>query len=160
MLNLHLGCGNIAKPGFINIDVRRTRATDFVADIGVLPFPAESVNRIESYHVIEHLSHTRVKTVLMEWHRVLKRGGCLVIECPNFDAAIEQYLAGDEERLYNIFGLARFKGDVHLFGYNDRRLRSLLESVGFGEIQSVPPTDYHVREEPCLRLESRKVQGK
>ena len=155
-INLHLGCGNVAKPGFINIDIRKTRATDFVADIGMLPFPDSSVDRIESYHVIEHLSHTRVKRVLLEWHRILRRGGQLVIECPDFDAAVREYLAGNDQRLFNVFGLHRFKGDIHLFGYNEKRLKLLLETNGFEGIKSGIPTDYHVDEEPCLRIESRK----
>jgi SAM-dependent methyltransferase len=152
-LKLHLGCGNIKKKGFLNIDHRRTRATDMICDIRRLPFPSGSVALIESYHVIEHVPHPEVPKMLREWFRVLKSGGRLIIECPDFDQAVREYLNGNEHRVYNIFGLQRFAGDAHLFGYNLSRISTVLDHAGFRDIRQTQPTDYHRQEEPCMRIE-------
>lgn len=154
-IRLHLGCGGIKLPGFVNIDHRHTRATDFVCNVTKLPHLSNSVELIESYHLIEHISHTKVHAMLREWHRVLKPQGRLVIECPDFDRAIERYRAGEEHCLMSIFGLHRFPGDVHLFGYNFTRLKRLLEECGFGAVERHPTQDYHgpdgIRAE-CVKL--------
>jgi len=127
-----------------------------VSDIGKLPFPEGSAARIECYHVIEHLPHRLVPRMLREWRRVLKTGGELIVECPDFDRTVQEYLEGHEGRIYNVFGLQRFPGDAHLFGYNRKRLRRILEDAGFREVEDREPSDYHTREEACLRIECRK----
>jgi len=45
-LKLHLGCGNRHFDGYVNIDLRKTRATDLVCDIRKLPYPDNSVKLI------------------------------------------------------------------------------------------------------------------
>ena len=84
-------------------------------------------------------------------------GGKLVTECPDLDQAVRDYLAGNDERLFNIFGRQRFPGDTHLFGFNVPRLRALLESVGFTGVVEGEPEDYHKHLEPCIRVECTKA---
>lgn len=155
---VHVGCGNRKLDGFINIDARWSHACDYVCPAQSLPCRPGSVERIESYHMIEHLPHPQVADTLRAWYSVLQAGGVLVIECPDFDEAVRQYQAGREERLLNIFGRQRFPGDAHLFGYNEKRLTELLASAGFENITSVSPQDYHAEQEPCLRIEAYKPQ--
>ena len=155
-LFLHVGCGNRRIKDCINIDWRKTSATDLICDVRKLPYPNNSVESIESYHVIEHLPRHDVLSMMKEWHRSLKQGGILIIECPDFDKTVEEYLAGNKNRIDNIFGLQRFPGDTHLFGYNFDRLKEQLEAIGFANIQEKNPTDYHVALEPCLRVEATK----
>jgi predicted SAM-dependent methyltransferase len=155
-LRLHLGCGKMRLEGFINIDHRATSATDLVCDIVQLPFDDDTADRIETYHVIEHLGRHEAVAALSKWYRILKPGGVLVIECPDFDAACREYLEGRRERIDNIFGLQRFEGDSHKFGYNFNRLHRLLTECGFQSIVQKPPTDYHKEQEPCLRVEAVK----
>lgn len=156
-LKLHLGCGNRRIEGSINIDWRKTDATDIVCDIKKLPFRNSSVTKIESYHVIEHLSRHDVLKALKEWHRVLQSGGILNIECPDFDELVKSYLEGNEKALDGIFALQRFEGDYHLFGYNYERLARVLKETGFTNIESRPAQDYHTAEWPCIRVESKKM---
>ena len=155
-VKLHLGCGKNHFEGYINIDLRQTSATDVECDISKLPFDDASVQLIETYHVIEHLPRHDVPKALAEWRRVLIEGGQLIIECPDFDGAVKEYIEGNESRIDNIFGLQRFDGDTHLFGYNTKRLMELLAHAGFKEIKSCVPRDYHCDLEPCLRVEARK----
>ncbi len=155
-IKLHLGCGKHHFDGYINIDLRETSATDLECDIIRLPFDDGTVEVIETYHVIEHLPRHDVPEALKEWRRVLAEGGRLVIECPDFDGAAREYLEGNERRIDNIFGLQRFDGDTHLFGYKFARLKGILEDAGFKNIRQCPPQDYHKEEEPCLRVEACK----
>lgn len=155
-LRLHLGCGNQHIEGYINIDFRKTKATDLVCDIVKLPYPDNSVELIETYHVIEHLPRHDLPKTLKEWHRILTPAGKLIIECPDFDADVREYMGGNEKRLGSIFGLQRYPGDSHLFGYNFERLTKLLKDAGFEHIQRREPQDYHAGDEPCLRAECIK----
>ena len=155
-LKLHLGSGDKYFEGYINIDWRKTRATDLVCDIRKLPYPENSVDLIETYHVIEHLPRHDLPRALETWHRILIPGGKLIIECPDFDAAVKEYIGGDAKRIDNIFGLQRFNGDVHLFGYNFKSLKKLLEEAGFKNIKEKEPQDYHSKDEPCLRVKCVK----
>jgi SAM-dependent methyltransferase len=154
-LRLHLGCGWKHLEGYINVDLWITDATDVICDISRLPWPDSSVARIESYHVIEHISHKKIKKTLNDWHRVLKPEGILILECPHFDEAFREYLSGDESRLLNIFGRQRFPGDTHFYGFNPKRLRRLLEGIGFKEFQETPPQSSQTLDEPCFRLECK-----
>ena len=156
-LKLHLGCGSNRFEGYTNIDWRKTIATDLVCDIKKLPYPIESVDLIEAYHVIEHLPRLHLPQTLLDWHRVLTPGGSLTIECPNFDESVNKYLRGEEKQLDAIFGHQRFEGDYHLFGYNFERLKSLLKEAGFVNIVERPPADYHARDWPCFRVECTKL---
>jgi predicted SAM-dependent methyltransferase len=151
LLRLHLGCGRRHLDGYVNIDLNLSKATDYVGDIKKLPCPNDSSKRIECYHVIEHISHKKVKKYVKEWHRVLVEGGELVIECPNFDKTIDEYMSGKEERIFNIYGRQRFPGDTHKFGYNRNRLKNLLKECGFEKVVSERAKDYHSEEEPCIR---------
>ena len=83
-------------------------------------------------------------------------GGKLIIECLDFDKSVNEYVEGNEKRIDNIFGLQRFPGDTHQFGYNFKRLEKLLEMVGFKDIQQREPQDSHTEDEPCLRVECVK----
>ncbi len=155
-LKLHLGCGIKCFDGYKNIDWRKTEATDLVCDITKLPYPNGSVGLIETYHVIEHLSRHDLPKALKEWYRVLLPGGKLIIECPDFDASVREYLEGNEKRLDSIFGLQRFPGDTHQFGYSSKGLKNLLITSGFKNIRNSEAQDSHAKDEPCLRVECIK----
>lgn len=156
-LKLHLGCGNKKFEGYVNIDHRKTKATDLICDIRKLPYPEGSADSIETYHVIEHLSKQDLAKALKEWFRVLTPGGKLIIECPNFDKAVEEYVEGNKDRIDNIFGRQRFPGDTHLAGYNFETLKEHLMEAGFTGVVEAQPRDSHTEEEPCLRIESEKT---
>lgn len=158
-VKLHLGCGEQCLKDHVNVDFRKTRATDLVCDVKKLPYPDNSVESITAYHVIEHLGRHHLPEALKEWHRVLVIGGKLIIECPDFDEAVKEYIQGNEKRIDNIFGLQRFPGDTHQFGYNFKRLKEVLEETGFTDIEEKEPQDYHSKDEPCLRVECVKADN-
>jgi predicted SAM-dependent methyltransferase len=158
-LKLHLGCGRQRLAGFLNIDLMPSSAVDLQCDSRRLPFVAATVSRIETYHMIEHLPRHDFLEALFEWNRVLEEGGTLIIECPDFDATVKEYVEGKKFRINNIFGLQRYSGDYHLFGYTYTDLETILRDVGFREIKQEMPTDYHAQDEPSLRLTAVKVHA-
>ena len=129
-----------------------------ICDVTKLPYLSNSVELIETYHVIEHLSRHELPKALREWNRVLQSSGLLIIECPDFDELVRKYLEGDERQLDGIFGLQRFKGDYHFFGYNFQRLKRILEACGFKHIEKKEAKDYHALIEgwACIRVECIK----
>lgn len=155
-LKLHLGCGWKHFQGYVNVDIWITDATDVICDITKLPWPVNSVSVIESYHVLEHISHKKIRDTLEEWHRVLHPGGILILECPHFDIAVSEYLEGNESRLINIFGQQRNHGDSHLYGYNPSRLIRLLGEIGFGDFTEASPQSSQSLDEPSFRIECKK----
>jgi len=158
LLMLHLGCGERHFEGYVNIDWRKTRATDLVCDIKKLPYPDFGIELIETYHVIEHLPRHDLLKALKEWNRVLKSKGKLIIEYPDFDTNIREYLEGknSEMQLHYIYGRQRFPGDTHYFGYNFERLKDILEKCGFTEVRRRNAQDPHTKEAACLRIECEK----
>jgi predicted SAM-dependent methyltransferase/tetratricopeptide (TPR) repeat protein len=156
-LALHLGCGRQHLEGFLNIDMVSSPAVDLLCDSRRLPFAAGAVARIETYHMIEHLPRHDFLEALFEWNRVLEEGGTLMIECPDFDATVREYVDGKKFRINNIFGLQRHPGDFHLFGYTFNDLAEILQGVGFRNIRQETPTDYHAQDEPSLRVSALKV---
>lgn len=174
-LKLHLGCGTRHFKGYVNIDLNKTDAVDLACNICSLPFPENPAQLIETYHVIEHMPRHDLPIALKEWLRVLDQGGKLIVEYPDFDKTVREYVAGNEQRIDNIFGLQRFEyiadnekkndnisglqrfpADAHLFGYNFKRLEKILKECGYENIISTEATDYHKFEEPCLRIEANK----
>ena len=158
-VSLHLGCGPKRLPGYVNIDLWISDATDYVCDIRRLPWADGSVQAVESHHVIEHISHRDIESTLLEWRRVLVPGGTLALETPHFDRTVAEYLAGNEERLVSIFGRQRRAGDAHLFGYSPERLTRLLARCGFGDFVELPPRSHQSEEEPVFRIECRKIEA-
>ena len=80
-VQLNLGCGSLLSPGFVNVDARKTVATDAVADVRKLPFRASSADHIQALCLLEHL--TDPYEVLDEIHRILKPGGTAALRVPN-----------------------------------------------------------------------------
>ncbi len=81
---LNLGCGEDKKVGYINVDWSSLVSPDVVHDLNKVPYPFEdsSIDRIEAFHVLEHLEKPFV--LMKEFHRILKRGGELNIKVPHF----------------------------------------------------------------------------
>ncbi|MBF0556172.1 MAG: methyltransferase domain-containing protein [Nitrospirae bacterium] len=164
-ISLNMGCGGLRfistpETAWINIDARRDVGADKVADFKNLDYSNGSIARIVCIHALEHLPRQDAEMALKEWYRILRVGGELVIEVPNFDLTVKEYLEGDDAkkdvRITNIYGLQRFSGDQHCWGYNFKRLKKLLESIGFRNVIEIFDYSYHVQEEPCLRVRCEK----
>ena len=123
-----------------------------------LDYQYNSIETIESHHVIEHLHPGRVKFLVTSWVNCLKPGGTLIIETPDFDQLITWYIRDPDNKkvLQWIFGDDSRKGQNHLWGYNEKRLMDLFENLPVNA-EFAPPQDYHSAEGPCLRIEVTKI---
>lgn len=153
-LRLHLGCGSILKPGWINIDLHSDRA-DLRLDLRE-PWPFEdcSASVIYSEHLFEHFEHPlEVRIVLSEAWRVLAPGGTFSVGVPDVEFAVKCYLTRDEEyhRRVRELGLPpevitpmdhlnyTFRqGREHKYAYDLETLTNVLVAAGFVDVARRP----------------------
>jgi predicted SAM-dependent methyltransferase len=98
-LILNLGCRNRPLDGAINVDLiqpRRCGGHEWLrANVLELDqhFLAESVHEIHSEHLLEHLTHYEITTLLYTLWVLLVPGGLLRIVVPDFYRLISNYRA-------------------------------------------------------------------
>jgi len=85
MVKLNVGCGNDIKEGYVNIDHIALDGVDVVHDLNVLPLPFESdsVDEILCLDVLEHIDYI---PLLQDFHRILKKGGKIIVRTPHFSS--------------------------------------------------------------------------
>lgn len=132
---VHLGCGEINHPAFINVDAIPYPHVHYVGDISRLTmFADNSVDFMYASHCLEHVSYHETALVLAEWYRVLKPGGVLRLSVPDFDQLVEIYRASAGQ-LNLIIGLLYGGHDspfnVHMAIFNRASLEQLMTSTGF-----------------------------
>ena len=159
-MKLHLGCGDIKLQGYVNIDIYEDSKVkpDRIFDISnPLDYDDNSVGEIIAVHVIEHLPFPSVGAAVKSWYRVLKDGGVLVIECPDFDALIGRLSVNpnDFSSLIGIFGEQDRLGQTHYWGWNKDRLEELVRSVGFRHVIFTEPLRYYPGE-ASIALQAKK----
>ena len=145
-LNLHIGCGDNAKPGYVNIDEFNPRA-DRRIPIQAIDYPDNSVDRIEGYMVLEHLSLADARTFLRKANRMLSTGGILVLEVPDLEKVCRlillfaddpEYLEKGAFGLRGLFGEPKPEmsaGDYHKWGYTSSSALRLLREAGFSHVE-------------------------
>lgn len=137
-LILDIGCGEGKLKGAIGVDVRSTRDVDVIADAGYLPFRDGAFDHVYSSHVIEHFSHLKVRNVLKEWVRVLKRGGVIEIRCPWLRVrALIFFLRPTWENVKHIYGGQENEWNFHKCGFSFGLLKRLLEECGIVRVRRV-----------------------
>lgn len=163
LILLHLGCGNIYIPGWINCDINSDKA-DVKLDCSKIPLPDNSVQAIYSSHLIEHWDFKKGIEVLSEWYRVLTPGGKLIIETPDLLGLCKRYVNSDESERINLYTL--FFGipwleewNIHKFLYSELQLRWTLGNIGFTGIIRVDADSHSLpieKTDVFLRLETIK----
>ncbi len=175
-LRLHIGCGRKHFNSYVNIDKCRTSATDVVTEAWNLHGPAQNyddgtIDEIYTSHMIEHLTPFEFQMALREWHRVLKLGGKLQIQCPNFELYVREWLEGDYGwrtgwGITNIFGWSdRGPGMMHKTGFTKESLEAITFKAGFatkicriGETRPQTRGTIEYRDDGDLHYEGIKVQ--
>jgi GT2 family glycosyltransferase/predicted SAM-dependent methyltransferase len=150
-LKLHLGCGDEYDDDYINVDfyIPEDKKIDARFDILSIPYPDNSVDEIKAFHVIEHFDFFEIQKILKEWNRVLKPGGKLYVETPDFLSTCDAFVKGSEEFrifLYNqFFGHNWFPGGAHKFLFTENQLRVNLDWAGFKNVIRVAPASKYVQ---------------
>ena len=142
MKKLNLGCGSDIREGYVNIDLYNDKA-DLQCDVTALPYEDSSIDEIFASHIIEHFDFQQSWAVLAEWYRVLKPGGMLKIETPDFFESCKLFVELGSPRhqaLYGHFFSEAWKdGHVHKFLYTEIQLKWQLGMAGFREMTRMPP---------------------
>jgi len=143
---LHIGCGKINSPEFINIDAQPYAHVHVVTDdISRLDdFANETADLIYMCHVLEHMRAPHVEDVLREMKRILKIGGVLRLSVPDFDRLIDVYKAAGEDLSaihMQLMGGQDSQYNVHYCAFNHRSLSALLQEVGFATVRPWAPSN-------------------
>lgn len=141
---LHIGCGDIDSPEFINLDARPMPHVHIVSKnvFRLRMIPDAVLDMVYMSHVLEHVPRGQVLQTIKEMGRVLKKGGILRISVPDFDHIIRIY----EESGNDVGSIApalmggqNYKFNFHYSIFNRSYLVALLTRGGFHEIESWDP---------------------
>lgn len=153
-LKLHLGCGKRYLPGWTHIDLVDFPHIDYqrnAADLSI--FEDGSVDEIYACNLLEHFTRSEIPKVLAEWARVLKcrekedspkTGGILRLSVPDFEASVAHYLQYHDLAILesNFVGGQKDKFDFHYYQFDFALMKTLLENIGFGNVQRYDWRDF------------------
>jgi predicted SAM-dependent methyltransferase/SAM-dependent methyltransferase len=158
-INIYVGCGPDVREGFQHADIRKFEHVDYVCKAWEISQNVMEVNHIYGRHMLEHLTNYEADRTLRDWFKSLKTFGTLRIVVPDLDFHCRQWLDAEwtEDTLKEDMSDAKwgFSGlygwqkecdpwstdyntsywDVHKSGYNQKRMKLLLERVGFIEVK-------------------------
>ncbi len=161
---IHLGCGSVNSPEFINVDARSAPHVHYVCDVTDLSiFQNDYADLVYACHVLEHIEATNLKKVLLEWKRVLKPCGTLRISVPDFDKLLYVYEACDRDSESIRMPLMGYRDgyNAHCMIFNNNYLNRILRTLGFINIREWDPSrvDYHDFEDwasICIQRNNRE----
>lgn len=142
-LRVHLGCGQKAFEGYVNIDypsemhdVMRDVDADIFADISKLQCSKGSLKEIRLHHVFEHFDRVGGLAMLARWTDWLEVGGRLIIETPDLEGAARTFLRHKDLRTRmavarHLAGDQSSSWGVHLEHWWPQRFRETLTLIGF-----------------------------
>lgn len=162
-MRLNIGCGRKHLEDYVNVDVDATLdpPPDMVADVRSLGLEESSADEILAVHVLEHLTLWDARFALVDWHRILRPGGRLVLELPNAVKCARNLVQGRGENLslWGLYGDPRSENPLmlHRWGWSPDSLRRELERVGFVEVlEQVPEFHGSGRDNRDMRIVSRR----
>ncbi|HIH00687.1 TPA: tetratricopeptide repeat protein [Thermoplasmata archaeon] len=160
LAKLHLGCGAVYRPGFINLDMSCAGVADVVGDVMRLPFKDATAERIEAFQVIEHCDLVHCRYLLAEWFRVIADGGDLVIETPDLEESLKRLVKSRPDNQWRtihwIFGIDS-PGLGHKTGFTRDFLAEALKEAGFTEVRWRRQETH--RYEHGMRVECRRAHA-
>lgn len=139
-LRLNIGCGHVALPGYVNVDMRAVPGVDVVAGVDELPFDPGAAIEISSTHVLEHFPQEMLKRRLLPfWREILASGGTFRAVVPDAKAMLRRVQAGDypfEDFREVFFGAQDYEGDFHYNMFTPESLGTLLRDAGFVDVET------------------------
>lgn len=157
-IKLNLGCGDDIKDGYINVDLYNSNA-EVQMDIRRLDYEDNIIDEIFSSHALEHFSKRETIPILREWNRVLKSGGQLVMNLPDIEWCMLNWLNTPEKDKWDwsidsIFGHQMTEGEVHRTGFTKARLEYLLMITGYNNISIV---NHQSHGQTCFLVHANKI---
>lgn len=148
---VHIGCGEINAPEFINIDARPHSHVHIVTDDligGLQQFPDDSIDLVYMSHLLEHISHREVLSVLKNIYKKIAKEGVLRIGVPDFDYICDIYTKNGknmESIILPLMGAQDYPYNFHYGMFNEQSLTTLLLKAGFTSVRRWDPetVDHH-----------------
>ena len=154
-MKLNVGCGYNILEDYINIDRVETTPYTVQKDILKLDYPSGVVDEIYMRHVIEHFFEDEIRDLLANCYRMLKDGGQLILETPDFERIVYAWQEGilDKDLLNKLlFGFAAAQNTreremhmLHKFAFDEDLMIQFLAAAGFQEYEfekGAKPSDY------------------
>ena len=137
-MKLHVGCGNVILPGWINVDIDNIPGVDIQDDVRTLTkIKDDSCDIIYASHVLEHFGRKEFESILKVWNKKLKINGILRLAVPDFEKAIEWY--NDTKKIEDVIGLIsggqKTEFDYHKMIYDRKFLTKVLKICGFDDVK-------------------------
>ncbi|MEQ9358321.1 class I SAM-dependent methyltransferase [Coleofasciculus chthonoplastes] len=164
---LEIGAGDKkGENGWVTLDL--SMKSDICWDLREgIPFPDESIHKIYSSHLFEHLYFEEGQLLLNECLRVLVKDGIFSICVPNARLYIESYLRGNELDKSKFFGYklaynntsridyvnyTAYMDKQHKYMFDEENLVAVLEKANFRNV--------HLREfDPDLDKQERDFES-
>ena len=167
VLRIHLGCGKIDDPRFLNVDARPFRHVHYVTDSPLMPaLPAGRADMVYACHIFEHIPFAKQMAVLKRWHALLKPGGELRLSVPDFEKLIGLHQSkkiGFRSIQNVLMGAQDYPENFHHALFTADHLTELLTRAGFTNIrhwhasdQDNWPRDWSWAEHLSLNLSADK----
>lgn len=155
-MKINVCAGRHLLEGWVNVDAvvsthpkAKGKAPEILADMRSIPLPDGCADELMCIHGIEHVLPWEAEDAVREWHRLLKVGGTLIIECPDLIKCCKNVISGykvkdkhpDQMGLWGLFGDTglRDPGMCHRYAYSPSSMTKLLERNGFTKIRSEHP---------------------
>lgn len=146
--NVVIGTRTWLGPEWTHVDVQKSPLTGFdgsrhpvdvVCDARKLKLPSDSADLVYSQECLEHFPKADYYRVLMEWCRVVKPGGVIIVEVPDFLACCQQVLTVDTLEMDRAIQQLFYGGqvnewDFHYNGFTPRIFADDFSKLGFDEV--------------------------
>lgn len=164
-MKLNIGCGETKFEGYINVDLEESTKPDLLLDLRKQPFPYEneSVEEIICSHNIEHVELRFWNQIFIEFHRVLKVGGELILAYPEFAECAKNFMTNHKGMKdywrATLYGRQLYPGDYHITPVETRELINILKMHGFREFKVVDDREGpHYKVMNCFKLAIRRTR--
>jgi predicted SAM-dependent methyltransferase len=150
-VKLHLACGGTRWKDYVNVDLfpeetyiadssRNGCVADVFADIRSLGLPDNTVDEFFCSHALEHFTRWVGRRMLQDWYRMLKPGGRLHLETPDFWRSVLWLF--HPQRKKRELGRTMFYGnqwdeldyETHRYLWTARELRRTMQGIGFSSV--------------------------
>lgn len=106
---LNAGCGRDIKKGWINLDSCDLPGVDIIYDIEKTPLPFDN-DEFDSILCRDIFEHVDFIPVLREIHRILRKGGDLIIRVPHFTSR-RNFIDPTHKKMFSVKTFGHFVKD-------------------------------------------------
>ncbi|WP_152053992.1 class I SAM-dependent methyltransferase [Tautonia marina] len=159
-VRLHLGCGGVRWPGFINVDMnphdesrsdssRNGCVAEVFADMRCLNLGDASVEEIFTSHTVDHFTRWQAMDMFADWYRMIKPGGKVAMELADFNRCV-LWLFHPSRRKRELarnqfYGNQwdRIDYETHRYVWSAGELKKALKEIGFSRVTISHATQTH-----------------